>query len=104
MQSEEVQVLYLGRWVSKEHFRAFVYGKDEKKLAKSYDEYCSLISSGLWKAEPWIDDKENENFNENELQDSDSLIEEQLIEVNPESVVVNMKAKRGRKCRNQHKA
>lgn len=47
--NEKKQVLYLGRWVDKDHFRAFVYkiGK-EKKLAKSYDEFKELISSGIW--------------------------------------------------------
>lgn len=43
------QFNYLGRWVDKEHFRAFVYGlNDQKKLANSYDEYEKLISSGIW--------------------------------------------------------
>lgn len=54
MQQEKVknssgQFNYLGRWVDKEHFRAFVYGlNDQKKLANSYDEYEKLISSGIW--------------------------------------------------------
>jgi len=42
------QFLYQGRWVSKEHFRAFVYKDKAQKLAKSYDEYSKLIESGLW--------------------------------------------------------
>jgi len=43
------QVMYLGRWVDRENFRAFVYkiGK-EAKLAKSYDEFESLIATGIW--------------------------------------------------------
>jgi hypothetical protein len=43
------QVLYLGRWVDKQTFCAFVYdvGGNEK-LAKSYDEYQSLVGSGLY--------------------------------------------------------
>lgn len=45
----EGQFLYLGRWVDKEHFRAFVYAEDgSERLADSYDEYQSLIESGLW--------------------------------------------------------
>lgn len=54
MQQEKVknssgQFNYLGRWVDKEHFRAFVYGlNDQKKLANNYDEYEKLISSGIW--------------------------------------------------------
>lgn len=45
------QVMYLGRWVNKEHFRTFVYSEKEKRLANSYDEFEELISSGLWFAE-----------------------------------------------------
>ena len=42
------QVLYLGRWVDKKTFRAFVYNESDQKLAKNYDEYSDLIQSGLW--------------------------------------------------------
>lgn len=43
------QVMYLGRWVDKDLFRAFVYNIDgDKKLANSYYEFESLISSGIW--------------------------------------------------------
>lgn len=43
------QIMYLGRWVDREHFRAFVYKTGgEKKLAGSYDEFKTLISSGVW--------------------------------------------------------
>lgn len=45
----EGQFLYLGRWVNKEHFRAFIYNeKGEDQLANSYNEYESLTMSGLW--------------------------------------------------------
>jgi len=45
----EGQFQYLGRWVNKEFFRAFVYNeKNEEKLANSYREFEDLISSGLW--------------------------------------------------------
>ena len=48
----EGQFNYLGRWVNKEHFRAFVYNEQhEQKLADSYKEFESLIASGLWYAE-----------------------------------------------------
>lgn len=50
----ESQVMYLGRWVSKEHFRTFVYNEKGKRLANSYDEYESLIGSGLWFPEPQL--------------------------------------------------
>lgn len=42
------QVPYLDRWVDREHFCAFVYNDTEQRLAKSYDEFTNLISSGLW--------------------------------------------------------
>jgi hypothetical protein len=42
------QVLYQGRWVNKDNFRAFVYNAESQKLANSYDEYKDLIESGLW--------------------------------------------------------
>ncbi len=43
------QFQYLGRWVDKANFRAFVHDKAGKeKLANSYTDYESLISSGLW--------------------------------------------------------
>lgn len=45
----EKQVLYLGRWVDREHFRAFVYNvSKEAKLAKSYVEFENLLSTGIW--------------------------------------------------------
>jgi hypothetical protein len=47
--SHEGQFQYLGRWVDKEHFRAFVYNeKGEQKLANSYKDYESLTASGIW--------------------------------------------------------
>ncbi len=42
------QVLYHKRWVSRDHFRVFVYNESGQKLANSYDEYNKLIESGLW--------------------------------------------------------
>lgn len=43
------QFQYLGRWVNKDQFRAYVYNdKGDQKLADSYHEYEQLISSGLW--------------------------------------------------------
>ena len=42
------QVMYLGRWVSRNNFRAFVYSENGQKLANSYDEYIKLIESGSW--------------------------------------------------------
>lgn len=47
-ESENSQVLYQGRWVARDHFRAFVYNATEQKLANSYQEYSELIESGLW--------------------------------------------------------
>lgn len=46
---KEDQFEYLGRWVDKSTFRAFVYNKTgNQMLAKSFDEYENLTSSGLW--------------------------------------------------------
>ena len=45
------QVLYLGRWVSREHFCAFVYNRTGQKLMKNYEEFSNAISSGIWFAE-----------------------------------------------------
>lgn len=46
---EKNKVFYIDRWINKEHFRVFVYGKNEDtKLANSYEEYNKLISSGEW--------------------------------------------------------
>ena len=45
----EGQFQYLGKWVNKENFRAFVYNlKGEQKLADSYKEFESLTNSGIW--------------------------------------------------------
>lgn len=81
------QVLYLGRWVSREHFRAFVYNSTGNKLAKSYHEFSEMISSGIWFAEP------KDNYDE-------AKIEAESIESN----VVDIKPKRGKKCPSQRKA
>lgn len=45
----KAQFQYLGRWVDKENFRAFLYNhKGEQKLADSYKDYESMTASGLW--------------------------------------------------------
>jgi len=42
-------VIYDGRVVSKKDFHVFVYAVNgEQKLVKSWDEYQSHISSGIW--------------------------------------------------------
>ncbi|MES1987875.1 MAG: hypothetical protein V4440_07580 [Pseudomonadota bacterium] len=56
MERQDNQILYNGRWISKEHFRAFVYNKTERRLAKSYEEYSSMIASGAWFGEPKSDE------------------------------------------------
>lgn len=77
------QVLYLGRWVPRDSFRAFVYNSGDKKLCNSYDEYQLSVSSGQWFAEPVIESN-------------------QTCEVTNLKNVVSIK-KRGRKCRSQVK-
>ena len=44
----EPQFLYLGRWVSKTHFRAFVYSDNGSKLVNSYEEFEKEVATGLW--------------------------------------------------------
>lgn len=100
-QENESQVLYLGRWVSREHFRAFVYNKEGKKLANTYEEYGQLISSGLWQSVPYVEpEPEIESIQSSNFND-DEIIESEIIVTEPETVVVDIKPKRGRKCRNQ---
>lgn len=46
------QFQYLGRWVDKDHFRAFMHDVNgNQQLANSYAEYEKMIASGLWFAE-----------------------------------------------------
>lgn len=71
----EQQVLYLGRWVSRSHFRAFVYNNSGSRLVESYKDFSDLISSGVWFAE------------EKDIQPA---------------VVVDIKTKRGRPCRDRN--
>lgn len=71
------QVLYMGRWVPREHFRAFVYNSTGQKIAESYQEFSDLISSGIWFAEK---------------KDVPSVISIENV--------VSIKRKRGRKCQN----
>jgi hypothetical protein len=48
MNKDNNQFLYLGRWVSKDNFRVFVYNSESQKLVNSYDEFKIAIESGLW--------------------------------------------------------
>lgn len=42
-------VIYLGRTIPKEGFRAFIYGyEDTQKLVESWDEYEKNIATGSW--------------------------------------------------------
>jgi len=43
------QVVYLGRSIAKESFRAFIYGADgSKRLVNSWDEFERFMASGVW--------------------------------------------------------
>ena len=42
------QVEYLGTWIEKKYFRAWVYSATDQKLAKTWDQFNELIKSGLW--------------------------------------------------------
>lgn len=102
---EEQQVLYMDRWVSREHFRTFVYNKDGRKLVKSYDEYCKAISSGMWTATPYIYEPQ---FTEEELKESVQLEQEKPsileMELNDKKVVDIMPTKKVRPCPSPKKA
>jgi hypothetical protein len=80
----DTQVLYQGRWVSKEHFCAFVYNSTGEKLAKSYKEFSDLISSGVWFA----------------TKSDIPLTPSNSMELEDEKVV-EIKTKRVKKCLNQ---
>ena len=41
-------VKYCNRLVEKDGFRTWVYSQDSKKLVNSWDDYLSLVESGLW--------------------------------------------------------
>lgn len=44
-----MQVIYKGRSIAKEGFRAFIYGLEgQKKLVNSWHEFESAMSSGIW--------------------------------------------------------
>lgn len=46
------QVIYLGRYVNREHFRAWVYDANgDQKLADDFNEFEDLLATGLWFAE-----------------------------------------------------
>lgn len=43
------QFEYLGRWVSKLNFRAFLYNENGgQKLVNNYAEYEDAVTSGIW--------------------------------------------------------
>lgn len=82
-ESIDTQVLYQGRWVSKQFFRAFVYNSTSQKLANSYKEFSDLISSGAWFASK---------------ADIPNIPKE---EVNAEEKVIPIKKKGNKKCQSQ---
>ena len=64
-QEDENNVIYLGRKVSKDNFRVFIYGKEgEKKLVNSWIEYEAYCLTGKWF--PTIDDAQNYKNKANE--------------------------------------
>ena len=38
----------MGKVVSKEHFRAYIYNKDGSHLVNSWADYCAYKDSGRW--------------------------------------------------------
>jgi hypothetical protein len=53
---------YLGRIVSKENFRVFIYAPDgSQKLVNSWAEYEKHMETGLWFASPLKDEPSSED-------------------------------------------
>ena len=94
----EGQVLYMGRWVSREHFKTFVYNADGQKLAKTYEEFSNLISSGLWSAEPYVYKAPPTP------EDILKIINEDRAPKKQPKKVVDIKPMRIRKCQSKRKA
>lgn len=46
--NDDSQFFYLGRWVDRKHFRAFVYQKNKRKLVESVQAFEEAIATGLW--------------------------------------------------------
>jgi hypothetical protein len=44
----EGQFEYLGRWVDKEHFCAFIYSGRNQRLVQNYEDFVKYIESGIW--------------------------------------------------------
>jgi len=42
------RVEYMGKMVPQEHFRTYIYSKDDKKLVNSWKEYQACVATGLW--------------------------------------------------------
>jgi hypothetical protein len=81
------QVSYMGRWVDRMHFRAFVYSSTEQKVAESYEEFEKLISSGIWFITKADAEKANskkiiedsaENIQKSEVKSTKTKIKDQL--------------------------
>jgi len=69
----EGQFQYLGRWVNKEHFRAFVWNENgEQRLAESYKEFESLTASGVWFASKPVPVASKERKHKNGITSSNS--------------------------------
>lgn len=73
-------VLYDGRVVSKEGFRAFIYGMDGKtKLVNSWDEFQESMSSGLWfPSKDKIPKRKKKKIEEVDNADSASVLSSEL--------------------------
>ncbi len=44
----EGQFEYLGRWVDKKHFCAFVYSGLNQRLVQNYEDFIEIIATGIW--------------------------------------------------------
>lgn len=86
----EGQFHYLGRWVDKHSFRAFVYDKNgNEKLADSYEEFRKLTTSGIW-FESKLIAKEIDSITKEEVSKS-SLPKEKLPKEPDKQAVISLK-------------
>ena len=50
---DESEAMYMGRVIPKEGFRAFVYGKENRRrIVESWDEFMCHVETGEWFSSP----------------------------------------------------
>lgn len=70
---DESKVMYMGRMIPKEGFRAFVYGKDNRqKIVESWDEFLNHLATG-----DWFSSQKEADEKEELIEFADSILNEQ---------------------------